>query len=143
MAVTPDVIAKARSFIGTPFKHMGRIPGEGLDCIGLIQVTLHECGLLLDKQTGGYGRAARPGMLIGGLEDTFQRVNPSEMREGDIILFSITSEPQHVAWYTGDDTFIHAYALTPRRVTEQRLNKQWRTRIRGVFRVRELRYVGK
>ena len=39
-----NMIAAARACLGTPFHHQGRMPGVGLDCIGLVIVALARCG---------------------------------------------------------------------------------------------------
>ncbi len=39
-----DFVRVARSYIGTPFHHQGRLPGVGLDCAGVIVCALAECG---------------------------------------------------------------------------------------------------
>jgi cell wall-associated NlpC family hydrolase len=41
------VIAEARSWIGTPYRHMGRAKGKsgGVDCAQLVWAVFHGCGL--------------------------------------------------------------------------------------------------
>lgn len=41
------VVAEARSWIGTPYRHMGRAkgPSGGVDCAQLVWAVFHRCGL--------------------------------------------------------------------------------------------------
>jgi cell wall-associated NlpC family hydrolase len=41
------VVAAARSYVGTPYRHMGRAkgPNGGVDCAQLVWLVFHECGL--------------------------------------------------------------------------------------------------
>ena len=36
MIARADIVAAARSLIGTPFRHQARLPGVGIDCLNLI-----------------------------------------------------------------------------------------------------------
>lgn len=36
-----DVAARALECLGTPFRHQGRLPGVGIDCLGLIVHAVH------------------------------------------------------------------------------------------------------
>lgn len=50
-----EILGAARSMLGTPFHHQGRLPGVGLDCAGLIVCAFRAVGVeLIDLQ--GYGR---------------------------------------------------------------------------------------
>lgn len=42
-----DVCAEARSWLGTPYHHMGRVKGRagGVDCAQLVWAVFHACGL--------------------------------------------------------------------------------------------------
>lgn len=39
------VVAAARACLGTPFRPQGRVPGLGLDCVGLVLVAARAAGL--------------------------------------------------------------------------------------------------
>ena len=49
-----SVVAEARCFIGTPYHHMGRIKGVGVDCATIIAEVYHACGLVPPQEIGYY-----------------------------------------------------------------------------------------
>lgn len=40
------VVAEARTWLGTPYHHQGRIKGQGVDCAMLLLEVYHACGLV-------------------------------------------------------------------------------------------------
>lgn len=132
MTATPaDLIAAARSYVGSPFHHGGRLPGVGLDCIGVIVCAASACGLLhcdveaYPLRPNGQLRMSLDAQLVGV---------PSALA-GDVLLMSFSEEPHHVALFTGP-TIIHAY-ITVKRCVEQPMAELWEKRVRGVYRFRE------
>lgn len=125
-------IAVARSFIGTPFRHQGRMPGIGLDCAGLAVAALNQCGLDCDDFIG-YGRSPHKGLLKKKL-DTQKILKPIICPEpGCILLLKIRHEPQHIAIFTGG-TIVHSYE-TIGRVVEERFTDFWSARLVASYRV--------
>ena len=144
MATAKDVIAEARTWIDTPFLHQGRIKGRGADCVGLIIGVAHALNLTQwDYVT--YNRQPLPGKMKGLLDEQMEKVDPKEMRPGDILYLAFT-QPQHLALLTFDNTIIHINErIAPRkrgelmgRCVEHILNDTWRHRIVGVYRYRGL-----
>lgn len=132
MNATPThLIQTARGYLNTPFHHQGRLPGVGLDCIGVIVCAAAACGLL-HADVAAY--PLRPnGQLRMNLDLQLVRV-PSALA-GDVLLMSFSEEPHHVALFTGD-TIIHAY-ITVKKCVEQPMVPLWQQRVRGVYRFRE------
>lgn len=125
----------ARSCIGTPFRHQGRIPGVALDCAGLLIVVAETVGAAHQDVTG-YGPNPSGGMLEAALDAQpgLERVLIAQRRAGDLLLMRFAVEPQHLAVFTGD-TIIHAYANV-RMVCEHRLSAVWAARIVRAYRFR-------
>jgi cell wall-associated NlpC family hydrolase len=48
------IIAEARSWVGTPYLHMGRRKGVGCDCATFIAEVFHAVGLISQVQIDGY-----------------------------------------------------------------------------------------
>ena len=48
MASDQKIVAAARACIGTPFRPQGRLPGVGLDCIGLAAWAVRAVGIEVD-----------------------------------------------------------------------------------------------
>lgn len=129
--MTPaDIITAARSEIGTPFRHQGRLSGKALDCAGLI---IHVARKLEIKYTdaGGYSRQPSNGLLESMLEMQGCLEQVSDMQPGDVLLMRF-KEPQHLAIFAGD-TIIHSYESVGK-VCEHRLADVWRSRIVRVYR---------
>lgn len=126
----------ARTYIGTPFHHQGRLPGVGLDCIGVVVCAMREAGLDVSDDVAGYGRLPSGGVFMAAVERRCRSVPIEEALPGDVMMFAFRTEPQHIAIYTGDNTLIHAYQEVEA-VVENSLDDTWRARLRGVFRLRE------
>lgn len=125
--ITPDsIIAAARSAIGTPFVHQGRIAGRGLDCAGLIIHVAQSLGIeYIDRP--GYSRRPTGGLLESALDGQPALVRCLERQPGDILLMRFQGDPQHLAVFAGD-TIIHAHSLAGK-VCEHRLDSVWAARI--------------
>ena len=136
MVTIHKIIETARSYIGTKFKHQGRSK-KGIDCIGLIECSLHDNGILTKATSPGYSRNPVPNDFAAGLDEHFDRVSVMEMQPGDILWFAIDGIPRHVGFYTEVNTVIHAYAKLKKEVIEHRLTDQWKKNIRRVYRIRE------
>lgn len=135
--MTPELfIAAARSFVGTPFHPGGRLPGVGLDCIGVGICAARQCGLP-HRDVAAY--PLRPnGQLTRELDAQLVRV--SDARKGDVLLMSFEDEPHHIAIYTGP-TIIHAY-MSVKKCVEQPMVDYWLEKVRRVYRLKEFLHVG-
>lgn len=137
-----DILAAARAEIGTPFRHQGRISGKALDCAGLVCHVANTLGLeYLDQQ--GYSKRPSQGLLESALDDQprLKRVALDTMQPGDVLLMKFDGDPQHLAIYAGwsdvyqDEGIIHAW-LQAKKVAENRMTDEWRSRIVRVYRFR-------
>ena len=127
--------AAAREWIGTPFRHQGRVQGKngGVDCAGVVIGVAHKLGLANSFQdTREYSRVPT-GEMESLLNKHLDRYSWSERQAGDVIHFAYTKTPQHVGILTAKDTIIHA--LEPRGVVETRVGGPMK--VRGVFRFRD------
>jgi NlpC/P60 family putative phage cell wall peptidase len=124
------MIAAARGCLGTPFHHQGRMPGVGLDCIGLIVVAARAVGIEV-RDTFDYGRRPDGVSLIAGLErHGLRRVD--DVDAGCVLVFRYDHQPQHVALTTARDRMIHSFAPA-RAVVETGIGDYWRRRLVGVY----------
>ena len=127
-------VAAARSFVGTPFHAGGRLPGVGLDCIGVAVCAARACGIG-HRDVPAY--PLRPnGQLLGELDRQLVRVGQPEPGDVLAMTFEMRGTPHHVAVYAGA-TLIHAYLLAAKCV-EQPMTDYWRERVVRVYRFREL-----
>lgn len=142
------VIASAREWIGTPFRHQGRMKKTrdnkgGVDCLGLLVGVAQECdlhgkagSLVCSYDTLFYGHLPDGVGLRKGLNAALYEKNTApEM--GDIGLFVIDGVARHVAFfgdYAGSDSLslIHAYAPS-RKVVEHRFDEGWHAKLSACF----------
>jgi NlpC/P60 family putative phage cell wall peptidase len=124
------MITKARSCLGTPFHHQGRLPGVGLDCIGLVIFGLRAAGIKVKDRTD-YSRRPDGKSLAAALTD-HGAVEVADIHAGDIIVFRYDHQPQHVALATSTDTMIHAFAPAGT-VVETVIGDYWRRRLVGIY----------
>jgi cell wall-associated NlpC family hydrolase len=134
--VRPEaLVTEARRWLGTPFRHQGRIRGQGVDCIGLVLEPARALGLT-DYRPGAYSRLPDAGTLRRELARHLATVAKPEMRQGDILLLAAPLSPCHLALIgelAGALTMIHASGPIGR-VVEHGIDATWAGRIRGVFR---------
>lgn len=128
-----DIVRAARSQLGTPFRHQGRLPGIALDCAGVFVHVCNEMVLPVIDESG-YGRNPWHGLLDQCIsrQPFLCPIPVSEMREGDVLLMRFTGEPQHIAIHAGN-TIIHAYEHVGR-VVEHRFADVWRARVVKAYR---------
>jgi hypothetical protein len=133
--VMETFVAAARSYVGVPWRHLGR-SRTGVDCIGLVLLAARDVGVVL-PDPAPYAREAQGTRLLEGIVGHAARV--SEVRAGDVLLFRMGLYGGHVgiasthpAW--GVPACLHAYA--PRRqVVEQPMDAELRTALIGAFRL--------
>lgn len=128
------LIESARELIGVPFVHEGRSL-SGLDCYGLLIVlgTRHGIPVPIER---GYGLRPSARHMRLRLEQYARRVPLAEIALADILHIKFANEPQHLALVSlvSPLMIIHADAVVGR-VVEHRIDAEWRSKIRGVYRV--------
>jgi NlpC/P60 family putative phage cell wall peptidase len=134
------VIAAARAFLGTPYRHQGSTPGAGCDCLGLLRGVWR--ALYGDEPMAM--PAYRPGMRdplnAGALRlaaEQFLLAEQGPLAAGQVVLFRLNgaAEPKHCGILLGPDRFIHAQERLG--VVEANLTEAWVTRVKGRFRFPE------
>ncbi len=125
------IVAAARACIGTPFRHLGRVPGKALDCAGLAKASAETAGYAV-VDMDAYGRTP-----VNGLLETTLDAQPCLRRvfrapqAGDLLLMRFKGDPQHLAICAGD-TLIHAWQ-TVGKVAEHRFSDEWQARVVRVY----------
>lgn len=139
MTRAPDFAAAAASFVGTRYQHQARLPGVGLDCVGVPLCALAIVGVEIDD-VAGYGRLPDGDTLTRALEAHCDRVSLVDVAIGDVVAFAWVEEPQHVAVVTSLAPYIeivHAHSHA-RKVVKHILDDTWRARARVCYRIRAL-----
>lgn len=135
--MTPeDFVNTARGYIGTPFKHQGRLPHVALDCAGLVICAARECGIDMSDRKGYSNIPDGVEFKLCLLENAFP-VKRDELRVGDLMTFAWTRYEQHVAIVSSLDPMriIHSWYDAGKAV-ENGLDEYWARRLRGCFRLR-------
>ena len=119
------IVAAARGLIGTPYHAKARLPGVGVDCIGVPILAARACGVkepTFDIQ----GYSMQPdGSLLPQCDAHMQRIGRDEMAPGDVVVVRYGAQPHHVGivgdWRHGGLSIIHAENYRHQRVIEHRL----------------------
>lgn len=128
MTTRADIIAYARTLIGTPFDHQGRLPGVAIDCGGVL-VAIASHFSLPHNDFINYQRQPAPALFREVLLENLDQVQGPGVA-GDILSFSFVVQ-QHLAIVTALEplTILHAYEPYGK-VTEHAVNDWWRRRMR-------------
>ena len=139
MTTRAQLVAAARLWLDTPFKHQATVRGVGVDCSGLLRGVAADLGLPIVSRTD-YGRSpdADSARLLAEVSQNLDPIEVSEARAGDVLLFWFDSpdRPYHFAIVT-DVGILHTYTRV-RKVVETSLSDGWRSRIHSAWRVRGL-----
>ena len=134
-----DVVIEARTWIGTPFKHQGRLKHLGVDCVGLIYCVGRDLGIIdADMATQkamkylSYPEIPKNSIVRRACEDYLVHIHRLKARPGDVILMDFGRVARHVGIFTGS-TIIHVTARTGRCV-EHSINQSWKNRFCGYYR---------
>ncbi len=130
-------VASIESHIDEPYQHQGRGPG-GFDCIGLVIAALHEQGIAC-AAPADYQRRPTGDSLIRGIEASglfSLRAQGTTPQAGDVLVFKIVENPQHVGVALDGGRFVHA-TWTGGKVRLAHLGSYWRTRLVKIYRWHE------
>jgi NlpC/P60 family putative phage cell wall peptidase len=136
-----DIVAVARTWIGTPFVHQGRIKGLGCDCVGIPLCVAQELGAddkdgqpMTGKMYASYSPQPEGNYVHRMCQKHLVQKPVRQMKPGDVISMNVISAPCHVG-ILGDAnglTIIHAYSGASNKVVEQPMDVKWRRRIAGL-----------
>jgi NlpC/P60 family putative phage cell wall peptidase len=134
-----EVVAKARAWIGTPYRHQGAVKGVGCDCLGLVRGLWRELYGHDAETPGAYGidwaeRSGEERLFDAACRHLGPPLMVSGMQPGDLLLFRwrAGTAAKHLGIVASSGRFIHAYE--PAGVIESALVPGWRRRIAHVFR---------
>lgn len=137
-----QIVAEARSLIGTPFQHQARLPGIGIDCAGVVIVVARRLGMVPDDfDVGNYPREADGVSMLGWCRQHMIQVKQAEMQVGDVVAVIVDKLPQHLGvmgdYRHGGFSIIHAaaFAKPKPRVIETRLMFSQGMRFAAAFRM--------
>ncbi|KFI31676.1 peptidase [Haematobacter massiliensis] len=135
-----DVVAAARLWLGTPYRHQASCRGAGADCLGLIRGVWRDLygpePEAAPAYTPDWGETGRQEVLWSAARRHLIPLAPGLPEPGDVLLFRLRTGgiAKHlgIAAETGaTPTFIHAYS--GHAVVESPLSEPWARRIVARF----------
>jgi cell wall-associated NlpC family hydrolase len=130
-----DIVASARSWVGVPYRHLGR-DRSGVDCAGLIMNVAKDFAIV-PEAPAAYSNQPKGQTLLVPADKQMWKITRDRIIPGDIVvLWAWTpSEPQHFG-VIGDSphgvTLIHAFSKF-KAVTEQSWNRFWNEHFHGIY----------
>lgn len=128
-----DIVAYARTMLRTPYHHQGRLPGVGLDCIGLVEVCMRRFEIPHVDVTD-YPEYPDGVSMLREFRKYLTEVSGAPLQPGQVLCFAFPRPAlvRHCGIYTGNNAFIHTYRAV-HKVVEHALDGAWRARLVNVF----------
>ena len=132
-----QVIAAARSWLGTPYHDQASLKGVGCDCLGLARGVWREVvgpePFPIPAYTRDWGETGPREVLAEGARAMMIEEPIADAPPGALLLFRMMPRAiaKHVGILTGPRTFLHAYERLG--VIEEPLTPTWRRRIAFAF----------
>jgi NlpC/P60 family putative phage cell wall peptidase len=142
MRARDEIVAAARRFAGTPYRHQAATCGAGCDCLGLIIGVWRDVYGAMPVSIPPYAADwAEPGgqePLLDAARRHLVEVATDAAQPGDVLLFRWRAHlpAKHCAILTGTGTMIHAHDGAC--VAEVALTPWWLRHLAGVFAFPEL-----
>ena len=142
MAEGARIVAIARGWVGTPYRHQGSLRDAGTDCLGLVRGVWREIyggePRAVPAYTRDWGEVGQAEVLMDAAEALMARVPLGDARAGDVLVFRMMrgAVAKHLGILTEAAperaAFVHAYDRVG--VVESPLSSSWRRRIAGAYR---------
>ena len=133
----PEIVAAARAWIGTPYRHQASLIGAGCDCLGLVRGVWRafygEEPEPIPAYAPDWAEATRLEAMIEAGGRHLVAVAIDRARPGDVVLFRWRPDlpAKHAGVLATPATFVHAYEGAA--VVESPLGSWWRRRIAAAF----------
>jgi len=141
MNARDEIVALARGWIGTPYRHQASLKGLGCDCLGLLRGVWRELHGREPERPLAYcadwAEATTHERLAEAATRYLHEISFAEIAPGDVLLFRWRAHlpAKHCAILAASDRMIHAHDGA--RVTEVPLSAWWRRRLAFAFRFPE------
>lgn len=131
------VVALARSWIGTPYRHQASLKGIGADCLGLIRGVWRELYESEPETPPAYTRdwaeVASEDALLQAAKRHLIEAERADIQTGDVLLFHYRKDLpcKHAAIAVSDKRMIHAYQGAA--VAETSIGPWWQRRVAAIL----------
>jgi cell wall-associated NlpC family hydrolase len=106
------VVAEARTWLGTPYHHMARVKGAGVDCGQILAAVYEAAGVIGHIDTGAYPHDwhmhRSDEMYLSRIEEIARRID-GPPKPGDICLFRFGRCISHGAIVIAWPCILHSY----------------------------------
>jgi len=136
-SIRATIVAEARAWIGTPYRHQGSLKAVGCDCLGLLIGVWREvfedgrrdAAPPVPPYTPDWAEATRRETLVEGLREYLTEIDPEQTREGDVVLFRWRAHlpAKHAGIIVAPGRMVHAQEKAV--VSEVALSAWWRRRM--------------
>lgn len=143
-----QIVDEALKLLNVPFRHQGRDPKTGIDCVGLPYVVGASLGYPFLNDIKGYRRVPSADDIRQTLRSNCDEIPVSDIGIGDIILMRMGGiKPRHCAIQVSDTLdlvrglepmMIHAKGIGPRGKVVVEPIRQWKDQFVCGFRLRGL-----
>ncbi len=137
-----EIVAIARSWIGTPYVHQASVKGAGCDCLGLLRGVWRELRGAEAEPPPPYSpdwaEAHGQETLRDALVRHLDEIDPREAAPGDVVLFRMAANgPAKHCAIVGekDGTLTLIHARQNKRVGEEAFSAPWRRKLAYAFRI--------
>ncbi len=131
------IVAAARRWIGTPYRHQASLIHVGCDCLGLVRGVwrdvVGEEPEAPPPYTPDWAEAQGAETLFFAAQRHFRQIAIDDAREGDVLLFRFRDHlpAKHLGVATSATHMVHAHEGAC--VAEVAIGSQWRKRLAGAF----------
>ena len=139
MSVTRlQIVAEARAWIGTPYRHQASLKGIGCDCLGLVRGVWRAVVGVEPQRAPAYSRdwaeASGEEMLARAARTHLVEIEPAQFSPGDVLLFRYRDRypAKHAAIVSASASMVHAHDGAA--VAEVAMSPWWRRRLAYAFR---------
>ena len=136
-AVRQAVLAEARTWIGTPYRHQASLRGSGCDCLGLVRgvwraLYTHEPEAV-PAYSATWAEAGKTETLLNAATRHMQPLAIADAMPGDLLVFRwrVHVPAKHVGIMSGPARMIHAQENAC--VCDVDLSDWWQRHIAGAF----------
>lgn len=131
------IVAEARTWLGTPYRHQASLKGAGCDCFGLIRGVWRAFYGVEPEPVPPYSRdwgsVTGKEEMIASARRHLVEVAVADTAPGDVVVFRLRggAVAKHAGIVSAPGRFIHAQEHVP--VAEAALSDWWRRRIVAAF----------
>ena len=132
------IVAEARAWIGTPYRHQASLKSVGCDCLGLLRgvwrATVGDEPERAPPYARDWAEASGEEAFAQAARRHLVEIDPASIEPGDVLLFRYAPRypAKHAAILTAPDRMVHAHDGIA--VTEVALAPWWRRRLAYAFR---------